>query len=221
MPSKTQKSKYKIVLESNGLWVLGSLFFIAATLVFYLGVSYGKSTRNAATSQFTTKANSLPASLETSDKLAVLNMEADSVNEYEKKLNLVDRSIDGLSKIFAKEPAPIADKKESQSLINELTAAKLAEQSALVVPSSNKQKSFTIQIASMKNHDHAKLLLQKLRESGFEAYILTTPSAGDVLLYKVRVGSQLSEQAAKGLLPALEEKFAGLTLPAIKEYGKP
>ena len=209
------KKKRQIVIESSGLFILGLLFFVASGLVFYLGASYGKSTRIAKTQSVKQDLHQNTQAPDI-DKLAVLNIKdgVSSIKEYEKKLNSIDESLKKISQTTNK-PANI-DAIKAEDIISVTKVSPNTAEKNLTKDES--LPGYTIQVAAMQDATVANDLLNKLRKDNFDAYISALPKKEVGIIYRVRVGSNLTSIQAKSILPTLEKKFAGLSVPTIEQY---
>ncbi|MBL0691691.1 MAG: SPOR domain-containing protein [SAR324 cluster bacterium] len=229
-------NRHKIVLETNGVFILSFLFFISSGLVFYLGISYGKSTRTAQEQKAVTKIESTSSQLDV-DRLAILNLgkNSDSLKDYKHKLSLIDKSLAIPNSVFKELPQKTVKPKNilpkvasnmnfadlSFSVKNlALNQQKLNQASAINNTDNDITNSelFTIQVAAMKDKDRASRLLKQLRDSKFDSYIVAKPTDNDDIIYRIRVGSSLTKLEAKELLPTLEKEFSGLSVPSIQKY---
>ena len=100
-------------------------------------------------------------------------------------------------KVIGKENQP---KLKSQLL-------KRSSKSKEIKPKIAKTKTYTIQVFASRNQQNAKILLEKLKKSGFKDAFIFKHSAGNKTLYRVRVGKLLRSETKKFVNDLKKLKF--------------
>jgi len=65
------------------------------------------------------------------------------------------------------------------------------------VPKIKKSAAYTIQVFASRNHQNAKILVEKLKKSGFKEAFIFKHTAGSKTLYRVRVGKLKRSETQK------------------------
>ena len=66
-----------------------------------------------------------------------------------------------------------------------------------VVAKIKKSAAYTIQVFASRNHQNAKILVEKLKKSGFKEAFIFKHTAGSKTLYRVRVGKLKRSETQK------------------------
>ena len=80
--------------------------------------------------------------------------------------------------------------KSDTSIVEPPTPPDAAEEPAVTKPSAatTEDAAFTIQVFASRKHENAKVLVEKLKGSGFDDAFIFKHTAGSKTLYRVRVG---------------------------------
>jgi cell division septation protein DedD len=65
---------------------------------------------------------------------------------------------------------------------------------------------FTLQVASMKDHQKALQLQERLKRKGFPSYIISAQIPDKGIYYRVRIGHYVTKKGAEEVLERLKEK---------------
>ena len=74
-------------------------------------------------------------------------------------------------------------------------------------PVSGHEAGFTIQVYSFQDKDRAETALQTLKNSGYQAFLITTDLGKKRVWYRVRVGGIPDEAAARKMLDEIRKNY--------------
>ena len=211
----TKKSeKFIMELDIKSMMIFGGLSLVSAALVFYLGMSYGKSSRPL-----------------DPGKVVIRSLEKDATEQNDQRDSVFESSNTGrtaesyekaLQKILSEEqkknnPDAIeqvkADAAPSKPA-TETTVAEKPKDSSTPAPVSDAEKIYTVQVLASSVYDKANDLSLTLKKKKFEAYIQSMVGETGTIIYRVRVG-RLALSEAEKLKEQLEVELKGLSEPRV------
>jgi len=195
---KTQKNttQFTIDVDMRGLFVFILLALATAVVVFYLGVIFGKASRNPnappeATLQSPTGQKIVEDKISSKD-LEIYNIRKDNdrVSSLKEDTKSVLQDADKLLNESAQEePEPAVEPEVEQVKVEsaqpqEEESRPWPEQS---VPAKPGQELYTVQVFATKDKDKADRIVRQLRLQQFDAY-LARVNIENQTIYRVRVG---------------------------------
>lgn len=208
--SKERRSTmFTIDLDTKGMLIFLVLVLLTAITIFYLGVIFGKATRD-------------PNDPALGPKLNVKKIVKDNKSISTKNLNIFNiRDSNDQDDSLKKKSAQVLKKsdrvfgvsdsaKQSKPKPAPAVAAKeiKAPSSKISEPQPQKEALFAVQIFATQNIARARDLIAQLRKKSFDAYIVEISVDGRKI-YRVRVGKKTKNEAAK-LRARLEKVMAGM-----------
>ena len=207
-----RSSQFFVEMDARGVLIFLTLALLTAAVVFYLGFTFGKATRNpndpsqqrrsisdsksSSQQKLSKKDLNIYNIKEDKKRAAILKKDANSAIAEVDKLVKESKSTDTATR---KSPPPAPKKVEP------------APQAAVKPPvtsSAKTSKLWTFQIFATKDENKAGEFVKFLRQGGFDAYTAIMVSDGK-RMYRVRVGRQSRSDMLK-LGPKLEKVVAGL-----------
>ncbi len=220
MPESQAKKVFRIQLSVSVVLLLFTLSALSLLASFYLGMIAGKSMQRPPENS-TDEAESLAEKPMSDEDLKFF-----SLGERKKGQDLLDleeisdlkKKTEELTKVPEKPKAnmpakpktstPKVTPPESPATEQKIISKKqepaiktnVPESPAKVkkaVPKIKKSATYTIQVFASRNHQNAKILVEKLKKSGFKEAFIFKHTAGSKTLYRVRVGKLKRSETQK------------------------
>jgi cell division septation protein DedD len=219
--SSKNRTQFSIDLDIKGMILLLVLATFTAATVFYLGIIFGKASRNPNQNfnpgdsvnpiKVEDKALTIPKDL----KIYDINDDPNTIDDFTsnikkelKKTENIIKSTENQIKLDEKknqtEPTATATKPQTKNW---------PDQKTVTVTSAN---NYTIQVFVTKSKEKANKITQQLRQKSFDAYVEEVSHEGNKL-FKIRVGRKSKQD-----IQALKEKLGkvvggmGMGLSVIK-----
>jgi cell division septation protein DedD len=193
-------TQFSIDLDVKGLVFFLILVFLTASLLFYLGVIFGKASRNPNISGIIPKKIarvSIPGKKPVvTDKLEIFNVRDDSkkISNLKKDTELMLGKVEKmLNEAKAKDAA------ESKPKVTGKTTTEKKPEKQWPESSQDKIKKgdlYTIQVMATKDKAKADKIVRQLRRKAFDAYLVKTAIQGQDF-FRVRVGKKNKEDINK------------------------
>lgn len=204
-PSKSA-TQFSIDLDVRGMILLLVLATFTAATVFYLGVIFGKASRNpnqdyklgetANPIKVEEKALTIPKDLKIYDINDEPNANDNLTSSIKKALKKTDDIIKSTEKQIKLENKK--NQTETKAATTKSKAKAWPDQKTVTVKAAN---NYTIQVFVTKSKEKAAKLTQQLRQKAYDAYINEVSHEGNKL-YKIRVGHKTKQE-----IPALKAKL--------------
>jgi len=220
MPESQAKKVFRIQLSVSVVLLLFTLSALSLLASFYLGMIAGKSMQRPPENS-TDEAESLAEKPMSDEDLKFF-----SLGERKKGQDLLDleeisdlkKKTEELTKVPEKPKATMPAKpkastpkvtppespateqkiisKKQEPAIN-TNVPESPEKVKKVVAKIKKSAAYTIQVFASRNHQNAKILVEKLKKSGFKEAFIFKHTAGSKTLYRVRVGKLKRSETQK------------------------
>ncbi len=184
-------TQFSIDLDIKGLIFFLILVFLTAGLLFYLGIIFGKASRNPNAPGITPKSivrKTTPVKKPISSKnLEIFDIhdESNRISNLKKDteiaLGKVEKMLSESKAVESADPKP----KAAEKTIKKETPAK--QWPDVNQGKNNKEQIYTIQILATKDKVKADSIVRQLRKKAFDAYLVKTAIQGQDV-YRVRVG---------------------------------
>ena len=220
MPESQAKKVFRIQLSVSVVLLLFTLSALSLLASFYLGMIAGKSMQRPPENS-TDEAESLAEKPMSAEDLKFF-----SLGERKKGQDLLDleeirdlkKKTEELTKVPEKPKATMPAKPkastpkvtppESPATEQKIISKKQEPAIKTNVPESpekvkkavakiKKSAAYTIQVFASRNHQNAKILVEKLKKSGFKEAFIFKHTAGSKTLYRVRVGKLKRSETQK------------------------
>ena len=220
MPESQVKKVFRIQLSVSVVLLLFTLSALSLLASFYLGMIAGKSMQRPPENS-TDEAESLAEKPMSDEDLKffslgerkkgqdLLDLEeiSDLIKKTEEltkvpekpKANMPAKPKTSTPKVTAPEsPATeqkIISKKQEPAIKTNVPES--PEKVKKATPKIKKSAAYTIQVFASRNHQNAKILVEKLKKSGFKEAFIFKHTAGSKTLYRVRVGKLKRSETQK------------------------
>lgn len=203
---KSSSTQYSIDLDLKGLILFGVLALLTAVVVFYLGVIFGKASRDPNTFVQKKPAPTNSAVI-SEDLISNKDLEIFKMRNDDKVKNLKNDTKD----LLAEADRMIMETKQQIKTDTEAqkskppkvkkTAAVAATESQKKWPedSAVKKKTqdvYTVQVFATKDKDKADRIVRLLRKQQFDAYLVSA-TIENQLIYRVRIGRKSKTEITK------------------------
>ncbi|MDH5560148.1 MAG: SPOR domain-containing protein [Deltaproteobacteria bacterium] len=224
---KKNKSQFTIDIDLKGLVLFLFLSLLSAVIIFYLGMVFGKATRDPNTS-ITKSEKSVQDSVklesgdeQSEDKLSFFNIrdEKDSLSTLKKDFEDIDKKTDDLiedNKIRLErsseeektiEPEKIVKIKQKSAVPLEIKLEKRWPENSQST-SAKKGKLFSLQVLATRDINKAQTFVKQLQQKLFPAYV-TEITIENTKIYRVRVGKE-DRSSIITMKAKLEKTVSGL-----------
>jgi cell division septation protein DedD len=211
MAKGTKKSsKLNIEMDTRGFFLFALLLVLTGAVLFYLGITVGKSMRNPdrALPQTPPAAQTALENDDTLKDLAVFDMKEQfsSVKDLEKSFQeITERS-------KTQDTKPTEPTKQTAATEKPKTQPKAEPKKA--------EKLYTIQVLATRNKDNANKYVRMLKNQSYDAYLQEVNVKGsNSVMYRVRVGRMESAEA-KETAKELSRSVKGLGKLTILELAR-
>ena len=220
MPESQAKKVFRIQLSVSVVLLLFTLSALSLLASFYLGMIAGKSMQRPPENS-TDEAESLAEKPMSDEDLKFF-----SLGERKKGQDLLDleeisdlkKKTEELTKVPEKPKSNMPAKPKTstpkvtppespateQKIISKkqepaikINVPESPEKVKKVVAKIKKSAAYTIQVFASRNHQNAKILVEKLKKSGFKEAFIFKHTAGSKTLYRVRVGKLKRSETQK------------------------
>lgn len=198
-PQKTTKSsptQYTIDLDLKGILFFIVLAALTGVVVFYLGILFGKASRDPNIKAISTTEQPIPQSKSderiTSKDLEIYNIREEDTNLSDLKKNTQNllQQADQMLSDSSKPETPTTSKPATATPLN---APKPASTAANWPEKSNDKElpkdTYTLQVFATKDKDKANRIVRLLRQQDFDAYLAQVEIENQTI-YRVRVGKK-------------------------------
>jgi|APSaa5957512576_1039674.scaffolds.fasta_scaffold60174_1 cell division septation protein DedD len=215
--SGRRSSQFFVEMDARGVLFFLTMVLLTAAVVFYLGFTFGKATRNpndpalqqsslsddeaSGKQKLSKKDLNIYNIKQDKKKAAILNKDAQSA------MAKVDQLVKGSQSTVASASKSLKTKSPATAAKKEKTETKPIVK-APAAKSTKSGKLWTFQIFATLDETKAGDIVKNLRQRGFDAYVAQITSGGKTM-YRVRVGKQTRTTMLK-LKPKLEKVVAGL-----------
>jgi cell division septation protein DedD len=201
--SKKTATQYSIDLDIKGMFFFVILALLTAIVVFYLGVLFGKASRDPSAKALSAPESSVPGKTSadkiTASDLEIYNIRSDDdtkISTLKKETKSVLEEADRVIRqsktkqtkpveLKGSEPQPVAAKpKQSSQWPDQSTTSDLPK------------NTWTVQVFATKDKDKANRIVRVLRQQKFDAY-LAQVNIEDQTIYRVRVGRKSKTEIEK------------------------
>ncbi len=227
----TQKKSTQFAIEMD---VKGISFFMilglgAALIVFYLGFTFGKATRdpNVASLQqpAQTKVAEEKKAIEVQKNLKIFNIREDSGSKIAALKKSSAETLNDANRIIAEskqesklaQPAPAAA--ENKPVVQKKEPAFTPQWPDKAAKKKRNGVLYTYQIIVTKDIQKATKIVQGLKKKGFDAYKMNFELEDGRQLYRVRVGRGTKAEL-KSIKGDLKKVVSGVGTPKLTKFGK-
>mgnify|MGYP000724152763 CR=1 FL=1 len=214
--SKKKTGSFVLELDLKTIILLALISVGSGSIIFYLGMSYGKTVRNTEPGKTIIRSLEKPVAGEADGRDALFDPTntGKTAETYEKEM-LKILGVSASDKAKDKSTDAVALQKSSTSTKSKAADSDLtSDASKKDTNKAGEEKFYTIQVLATSVYDKANDLVTKLKEKSFEAYILSVPSDTGSIIYRVRVG-RLKLPQANELNTRLTKELKGLSKPKL------
>ncbi len=220
-------TQFAIEMDAKGIGFFLIMGLGAALIVFYLGYTYGKATRDpnaVSIAQKTQPSGEDAKEAEVQKNLKIYDVREDGGSKIEALKRSSEETLNDASRIIAESKQEQAARiKPSKKPKSQPAAAKKDPEFTPQWPDKvEKKKSttglYTYQILSTPNIEKATSRVKHLKQRGFNAYRVAAKVNGK-LYYRVRVGRG-SKSELKSMEQKLKKAISGDGTPLLMRYGQ-
>lgn len=216
---KKNSTLYSIELDVKNLIVLCLLAAFTGITIFYLGMLFGKATRDPNLGLVEDKRQTDDGTKPDVKKEIPKNLKIFDIRDQDKSLNNFKKDFDALSKksdrlIDKEEEAQKAEEKLAAQA-KRITSAPAQKSPAREWPERKSKTArldsgeiYTLQVLATINKNKSNVITKQLIQKGFDAYVITD-RVDNKTLYKVRVGRK-GKGSIRSLKPRLDRVVAGM-----------
>ncbi len=214
---KKTPTQFSVDLDIKGLIMFVILAFMTAAVIFYLGVIFGKASRNP--QQFAAVDKNQPdLKVVTEEKISQKDLEIYTIRSDESNVSNLKANT---KNVLAEADRLINESKtKAETTVSKPVeaTAKIEKKETATQPKAqwpdktqkadSKQELYTVQVFATKDKEKAERYVRTLRKQEFDAYIVEANIEGQKI-YRVRVGRKSRQEITK-LNESLKSVIGGL-----------
>ncbi len=218
---KKAGTQYSIDLDIKGVFFFIILALMTAVVVFYLGILFGKASRNPNVKALSIQEGKVTEK-EDANKITTNDLEIYNIHtEDDKKISTLKKDtqsvLDEAERVIQKSKSLQPDleeavKTEPQPVVAE--SAKPAQWPDQPSPASLPKNTWTVQVFATKDKNKADRIVRMLRRQKFDAYLAQVKIEGQTI-YRVRVGRRPKAEIEK-LDQDLQKVIGGMGMKSRK-----
>ncbi|MBU2512125.1 SPOR domain-containing protein [bacterium] len=208
-PIKRTPTQFTVDLDIKGIILFIGLGLLTALVIFYLGMIFGKASRNPNAHVTSSKGQSELKTV-TEEEISTKDLEVfDIRSDGEKVKNLQSDTKSALieaDRIISESKNQLTTQKTEEPALTKTKSQEAADPVAEVAPkkqwpeqqatSKSQQESYTVQVFATKDKDKADRIVRLLRQKEFDAY-LAEATIENQKIYRVRVGRKSKAEIAQ------------------------
>ncbi len=196
---KTKKAatQYSIDLDIKGMFFFVTLALLTAVVVFYLGVLFGKASRDPNLKPLVASESTTPGKI-SEEKITANDLEIYNIRNDDEKISVLkkdtqsvldeaDRVIDETKNYQPGDAVPIVTEEIPVPEATKAEKPKEGQWPDQTTPSKLPKDTYTVQVFATKDKNKADRIVRQLRRQQFDAY-LAQVSIENQTIYRVRIG---------------------------------
>lgn len=218
---KKAGAQYSIDLDIKGMFFFIILALMTAVVVFYLGVLFGKASRDPNFKALSVAENKVPEKMD-ADKITTSDLEIYNIRtEDDKKISTLKKDtqsvLDEAERVIQQSKSLQPDQAEATKAEPQQAVTKPAQQAQWPdqpSPETLPKNTWTVQVFATKDKNKADRIVRMLRRQKFDSYLARVNIEGQTI-YRVRVGRRPKAEIEK-LDQDLQKVIGGMGMKSRK-----